>query len=133
VPETPDITTETVSQKRRNPYRPAVVDGRTRIARRQRAIERELRAQLTAQGRTILIHDDIQIGALADCMVKMEILRGEASRGHAIDDEQLTRYANIAQRLVSALGLRPTVQPPGPSLREYLTSKAAEVSRGPSA
>jgi hypothetical protein len=115
-------------------YRPVLIDKRTRVARRQRAIENELRAQLRAQGRTILVHDDILVGNLAACMLRLEIMRGEQSRGHFVDDEQLTRLANASQRLVSALGLRPTVQPAaGPSLREYLTSKAAEASRGPSA
>jgi hypothetical protein len=110
-----------VNKPRRTPkeMRRVLIDQRSRVARRLRAIENDLRAQLRVQGRIVLVHDDILIGNLAQCMLRMEIMRGEQSRGHFVDDEQLTRLANASQRW--------------PSLREYLTNKAAEVSRGPSA
>src|SRR6266566_4963081 len=105
-------------------YDPVLVDQRTRLARRARTIERQLRAEVERLGRTVTVHDDILIGQLAACMVRSEVMRGEASRGgQPVSDEQLTRLANTAQRLVGALGLRPQVTEPPPSLGVYLAGK----------
>jgi hypothetical protein len=64
-------------------------------------------------------------------MVRMEILRGEVSRGHFIDDEQLTRLANTAQRLVAALRLDRKGEPAQPRLAEYLARKNAAPEAAP--
>jgi hypothetical protein len=96
-------------------------DMRTRIGRRQRAIERELRAELVKMGRQVTIHDDCLIGSLANCMVQLEIAAGDRSRGLKVDDEQITRLANTSQRLIAMLGLRhQVVEDPGPGLAELI-------------
>src|ERR1700756_5560794 len=112
--------------KRRNPYRPVVVDQRTRIARRARAIESELRDRLRAMGRAVTIDVDCYIGSVAGCAVKLELLKGQASRGVFVDSEELTRLANVVARGLGALGLRsdalekPAPPPPRPTLGETL-------------
>jgi hypothetical protein len=100
-------------------------DQRTRVARRIRAVEAALRAQLRSQGRVVTVHDDLLVGSLAHCQVVLEMLRAEASRGHSIDPEEVTRATNACSRLVTQLGLRPeTAQPEAPRLAEYLDLKA---------
>src|SRR5438445_5387540 len=88
--------TATATRKRPpHRYDPVLVDQRTRLARRARTIERQLRAEVERLGRTVTVHDDILIGQLAACMVRSEVMRGEASRGgQPVSDEQLTRLAN---------------------------------------
>jgi hypothetical protein len=108
-------------QEQNNRARRAQVDMRFRVAKRQRQIERGLRASLIGQGRVITIHDDCLIGSLANCLIQQEIMTGERSRGAHVDTEELTRLANAAQRLVGALGLKPEIaQEPAPRLHEYL-------------
>jgi hypothetical protein len=115
-------------RKRPNPpkeQRRVLIDRRTRVARRQRAIERDLRAQLERQGRTVTIHDDILVGNLANCLLQVEFMNGERSHGARVDLEQCTRLANASQRLVAALGLQPEVlQPKPPRLERYLEDSA---------
>jgi hypothetical protein len=128
VPETftepgPTAPAKRKRKPRRTPpeQRRAWVDQRTRVARRQRAIERDLRASLQRQGRVITVHDDCLIGSLASCLLQTEIMAGERSRGARVDLEQTTRLANASQRLVAALGLKPEVlRPKPPRLEEYL-------------
>jgi hypothetical protein len=84
-------------------------DQRTRIGRRVRTIERDLRNQLRRQGWTVTIDADLAIGQVAQANVRLEALRSQMSRGLAIDDNQLTRLINISQRGLAKLGLRPTL------------------------
>jgi hypothetical protein len=101
--------------------RKQAADQRTRVARRTKAIEADLRKQLRAQGRIITVHDDVLVGNLAQCSLMLEVLRAEQSRGADIDPEEITRLANTASRLIGQLGLRPeTAQPEAPRLGEYL-------------
>jgi len=111
--------------------RRVLVDQRTRVARRLRTVENELRDQLRAQGRVVLVHDDIMIGHLAQCMVSLETMRGDASRGLRVDDEQLTRLANTAQRLVNQLGLKPAIleAPREPVARPSLTQTLKRMGK----
>jgi hypothetical protein len=110
--------------KRVRRYDPVLIDQRSRIVRRTRAIEKQLRAEIERLGRVVTVHDDILVGQLATCMVRSEVLRGEASRGAApASDEVLTRLANAAQRLVGALGLKPQVIEEKPDLDAYLKTK----------
>jgi hypothetical protein len=102
-----------------------LVDQRTRIARRARTIERQLRAEIERCGRIVTVHDDILVGQLASCMVRSELLRGEASRGQHVSDEDLTRMANACQRLVGALGLKPMTLEKPQTLNEYVASTYA--------
>lgn len=100
---------------RRQVYRRTWIDQRTRVARRARSIESQLRAQLRKQGRAITIADDMLVASLARATVELELLTGAQSRGEVTDLEQTTRALNVQQRLVSALGLRPAdLEPPQP-------------------
>jgi hypothetical protein len=100
---------------------PAALDQRTRIARRIRTIENELRGSLRKQGRVVTVHDDMLIGQLSSALVMSEILKGEQSRGVFVDLEQMTRVMNATQRLIAALGLKPElVTGEGPSLSDIL-------------
>ena len=104
-------------------YDPVLVDQRTRIARRTRQIERQLRAEIERCGRIVTVHDDILVGQLAAVMVRSEVLKGEASRGRHVPDQDLTRLANAAQRLVGALGLKPAAIEPSRPLRDRLAEE----------
>jgi hypothetical protein len=112
-------------KRKRKPTPPeqrrVLLDQRTRVARRLRTIEGELRRTLRQQGRVIDVHTDCMIGNLAHCLVHAEMLRGEHSRGIHVDLEQLTRLANTSQRLVAQLGLKPSLaEEPGPSLGDII-------------
>jgi hypothetical protein len=84
-------------------------DQRTRIGRRVRAIERDLRNQLRRQGRTVTIDIDLTVGQIAQAAVRIEAFRSQQSRGLAVDDNQFTRLLNISQRGLAKLGLKPSL------------------------
>jgi hypothetical protein len=103
-----------VRQRQRRRKRDALVkelqaDQRTRIGRRTRSIERDLRNQLRRQGRTITIDIDLTCGQIAQAAVRCEAFRASLNQGHPVDDEQHSRLINILQRGLSKLGLRPTL------------------------
>jgi hypothetical protein len=110
--------------KRVRRYDPVLIDQRSRISRRAKTIERQLRGEVERVGRIVTVHDDVLIGQLAACMVRSEVLAGEASRGNPASDEVLTRLANACQRLVGALGLKPQVIEPPPDLGTYLKERS---------
>jgi hypothetical protein len=102
-------------------------DRRTKVARRLKVLERELRAEVERTGRSITIHDNVMIGSLAQAALRMELLKGDQSRGVLITDlnEQLTRLGNMAQRLTTALGLRHAVlSGPRSTLHQHLSDRA---------
>jgi hypothetical protein len=90
-------------------HRRTAQDQRTRIARRVRSVENQLRAQLRRRGRTISIDDDLSIGQIAQAQVRIEATRAQQSRGLEVDDMALARLINISQRGLAKLGLRPTL------------------------
>ena len=110
-------------------------DQRTRIGRRVRAIERQLREILKRQGWGVTIDADICIGQVAQANVRLEALRSQMSRGLEIDDNQFTRLINISQRGLAKLGLRPTLldvdrAPRGQSIarQRWLNEQAAQTA-----
>jgi hypothetical protein len=82
-------------------------DRRTRVGRRARAIERQLRDMLKRLGKSISIDVDLTIGQIASVAVRAEILRAEQSRGAIIPADKLTACANVIARGLSRIGLRP--------------------------
>jgi hypothetical protein len=119
------VTTAAGTAKPKGRYRPVkrpspplTQDQRTRVARRVRALESEYRATLGRQGVTIDIHTDITIGHLADAMVHLEVARAASSRGTPVDDVQMTRWLNLAQRLANQLGLKPSLTDAAPPPRK---------------
>jgi hypothetical protein len=106
------VRTDEQRQKRRE--REAAIkkqasDNRTRVARRTRTIERDLRNQISRQGRVITIDVDVTIGQIAAACVRIEAMRSVMSRGEVVDDERLAALINICQRGLGRIGLRPTL------------------------
>jgi hypothetical protein len=121
-----EATIEAPARKKRHTppeQRRVLIDQRTRIARRIRTIEKELRDRLCAQGVTVTVDLDCFVGSAAACAVNLEMMKGAASRGHFVDNEEMTRTLNTMQRSLSALGLKPAVLEPKPDLRAYLAAK----------
>jgi hypothetical protein len=109
MPESNDLVKARQEAAAQAALRHTAQDQRTRIGRRVRSIENQLRAQLRRQGRTISIDADITIGQVAQAQVRIEAFRAQMSRGLAIDDNQFTRLIDISQRGLVKLGLRPTL------------------------
>jgi hypothetical protein len=65
-----------------------------------------------------------QIRTAAAAILLVESLTAAVIRGEAVDVEQVTRAQNSAARLLAALKNKRKVKPTGPSLAEYLASKA---------
>ena len=106
-----DPVVEAARQRRRErdaAVKAQLADQRTRVGRRVRAIENNLRAQLRKQGRAVSIDADITIGQIAQATVRIEAFRAQLNRGLEVDDNQMSRLINISQRGLSKLGLRPT-------------------------
>jgi hypothetical protein len=90
--------------------RAQVQDQRTRIARRARAIERQLREMLRRQSsKPITVDVDLTIGQIAAVAVRLEILRAEQSRGIVVDADKVSRLANTIARALARLRLKPTM------------------------
>jgi hypothetical protein len=102
-------------------------DGRTQTARRRRAIERLIRAELAARGRVISILDEMAITALTRAQVQLELADAIASRGGHVDDEALSRWANVAARARTELGITPAALKPKASLQQHLQGRAGSV------
>jgi hypothetical protein len=100
-----------------------VVDGRTRWAKRHRALIAVLAAEL-ATIRPAMPRDQIILRNIASLLVSAERQEADMLAGRSWDAEEHTRAVNSASRLIAGLGLStsdPT--PDGPSLGEYLASK----------
>ncbi len=110
--EAPRVTATATRKRPPHRYDPVLIDQRTRLARRARTIERQLRAEIERLGRIVTVHDDLMVGQAATLATQVEIARGMASRGQHVDNEALTRTANALARALNALGLKPSVVEP---------------------
>jgi hypothetical protein len=100
------------------------VDGRTRIGRRLRQIERDLSAHVGGQPSAT---QKILIDRLAADIVRRELYEAEIASGadlSAHDGRVLHALQNSIRLGLRELGLRPAAPKP-PSLAEYLAAKTA--------
>lgn len=101
------------------------IDGRSAQARRFRDLVEALAADMgteTTEG------ERLQIRNAAALQLHVEDLTARVVRGEVVDGEAVTRAANAASRALSALRRKAgSRKPAGPTLAEYLASKAADA------
>jgi hypothetical protein len=99
------------------------VDGRSKAARRLHDIIEDLTSDL---GGNLGEAEVQQVRLAAGLLLHNEQLAADMINGKAVDSEQLTRTANVASRLLTALkAKRQARKPAAPTLAEYLAAKAA--------
>ena len=79
--------------------------------RRRIDLIREFIDTLADQGREPTARDKVTIGNAAACIVRTEMLTAQMLAGQPIYDDQLTRLANLSERLLTSLGLRSAAEP----------------------
>lgn len=108
-----------------DPLRIRGVDGRSEVARRFRDIVLSLADGLggldaLSEPQRIVIR---QAGMLS---VQIEQLQAKVVAGDAVDMEQSIRLSNVLTRVLATLGLKKPEPPRGPSLADYLASRAKD-------
>jgi hypothetical protein len=103
-------------------------DGRTPQGRRLRDLFRSYHQTL---GRPSEPAVQAAILAAAELMVAAETARAALLAGTG-DVDQVVRLENLSGRAVRKLGIRPGAAPAGPSLQEYLASRASAPPVAPS-
>ena len=100
---------------RKSGYRPAKnpspltqPDRRRRTWKRQKAIERELAALITAQHRVVDIDTEMWIEQAAVAQVNLEIVKAAKSRGAVIEGRVEQDWMTKREKALKALTLRPT-------------------------
>jgi len=101
VQPTPDPLTE--RGRWRRPSHGGMADGRTRAAKRWRAIHDSFRAQLRP-GATGVTQDAL-CKSLATVTLALEQMAAQQAQGAPVDTERLVALANLQGRLLERLGL----------------------------
>lgn len=101
-------------------------DGRTWVVRRARELATLYAARLGEIASDASM--TVAIGKAAELTAIAETMRAHALRGDpAVLPDDLVRVQRLADQAVKQLGIKPgPAKPKGPSLSEYLESKAAE-------
>lgn len=100
----------------------AGVDGRSKLERRRRDL---LQAFLSELGRQPSERDRVLASNVAAITVRTEQMAAQIARGEAVDDREVVRLANVAQRLLTALRFDSAKPKPVAGLASYLASKRA--------
>ncbi len=81
-------------------------------------------SELEATGRIRNLRDHLLVETLATAATRLEMLRGDLSRGKPVSDEELTRMANAVARLISSLNLKSTAPRHEPGLASLLEGRS---------